>query len=152
MSDNRFFKVQRKKSIFEKFLSLSIGLKISLCVCVLLFLMFWGVFRDTGAIVIGLSLFGLIIYKFFKDSATPGDVYRNPSNNYTEEISALAWFWVLIFGIFYFLFKGVTRHFFLSLFFNVMTLGFAWFIYPFFVKSIIRNHYLRQGWIEEQTY
>ena len=109
--------------------------------------------EDVGLPLLWVSLvFGFATYKVYKDHDKPSDIYKNPNNNYTEEISALAWLWVLIFGCFYFLFKGVIRHFFLSLFLSLMTVGLAWLIYPFFAKDIIRNHYKRQGWVEVENH
>ena len=73
--------------------------------------------------------------------------FRNPSNNYTESVSSVAWLWVLLFGFFYFAIKGVWRHAVASLVLGMLTMGFSWLIYPFFAQSIMRNHYLKMGWI-----
>jgi len=108
--------------------------------------------EDNQATIIGTAMsfgvLGLFFYALHKGFDRSNDIFKNPSNNYTEEISSFAWLWVLIFGGFYFLFKGAIRHFFLYLFFSLLTVGLAWLIYPFFARDIIRNHYRRQGWIE----
>jgi len=74
--------------------------------------------------------------------------FKNPANDYIEEVSIIAWFWVLLFFPFYFVFKGIWGHAGGSAILVMLTGGIAWFIYSFFAKSIIRKHYLRQGWIE----
>jgi len=74
--------------------------------------------------------------------------FKNPVNDYIEEISVIVWFWMLLFGPFYFAFKGIWGHAVGSAVLVVLTAGIAWFIYPFFSKSIIKKHYLRHGWIE----
>ena len=74
--------------------------------------------------------------------------FKNPSNGYIEEISSCAWLWVLLFGCFYFVVKGVWRHALVGFFCALLTYGISWFVYPFFASSIIRKHYLRKGWIE----
>jgi len=74
--------------------------------------------------------------------------FKNPANDYSEEISVIVWFWMLLFGPFYFVFKGIWGHAVGSAVLVVLTGGIAWLIYPFFAKSIIRKHYLRHGWIE----
>ncbi|MBF0261940.1 MAG: hypothetical protein HQL97_08930 [Magnetococcales bacterium] len=74
--------------------------------------------------------------------------FMRPENTYMEEVSSLVWLWVFLFGVFYFVFKGVWRHAFLSLVLAVITAGFSWFVYPFFARTIMRNHYLRMGWVQ----
>ena len=73
--------------------------------------------------------------------------FRNPSNNYSESVSPLAWLWVLLFGFIYFAVKGVWRHAVASLVLGMFTLGFSWLVYPFFAQSIMKKHYLNMGWI-----
>lgn len=74
--------------------------------------------------------------------------FKNPANGYIKEVSSLAWLWTLLFGIIYFAVKGVWTHVFVGLFLAIITAGISWLIYPFFAKSILRNHYLEKGWIE----
>lgn len=74
-------------------------------------------------------------------------VFENPSNGYRKNLSA-CWFWVLLFGVFYFAIKGVWTHVFAGILLGIITVGFSWLIYPFFASGIMRNHYLTKGWIE----
>lgn len=74
--------------------------------------------------------------------------FRNPINNHIEE-SSDEWFPTLLFGGFYFLSKGIWTHFLLYLLLVPLTLGIAWFVYPFYARSIVEQHYLRKGWIKE---
>ena len=64
--------------------------------------------------------------------------FENPSNGYRESVSGLTWLWALLFGVFYFAYKGIWRHVFIGLIIGVLTAGFAWLIYPFFCE---RNSY-----------
>lgn len=73
--------------------------------------------------------------------------FKNPSNGYIEEVS-YTWLWVLLFGCFYFMVKGVWTHVLASFLCAILTSGVSWLIYPFFAPSIIRKHYLRKGWVE----
>lgn len=74
--------------------------------------------------------------------------FKNPSNGYIEEVSSMAWLWVLLFGTIYFAVKGVWTHFLVSLIFALLTLGISWLVYPFFASGIMRKHYLKKGWFE----
>ena len=74
--------------------------------------------------------------------------FKNALNGYIEEISPYAWLWVLLFGCFYFVIKGVWRHALVSFLCALFTGGISWLIYPFFASSIMRKHYLREGWVE----
>jgi hypothetical protein len=78
----------------------------------------------------------------------PSDSFRNPTNNYVENIS-LAWLWCLLFGSFYFAFKGVWMHAILSGFLAIVTSGLSWLLYPIFARRILTKHYLRGGWIQQ---
>jgi len=73
--------------------------------------------------------------------------FRNLTNGYTEE-SRLCWLWCLIFGGFYFAYKGLWTHFFIGIFLAMFTCGLSWLIYPFFASTIVRTGYLRKGWVE----
>jgi hypothetical protein len=74
--------------------------------------------------------------------------FKNPANDYIESVSRLAWLWTLIFGFFYFAYKGVWRHAIIGLLLGFCTFGISWLIYPFFAKGIVANNYRRMGWIE----
>lgn len=74
--------------------------------------------------------------------------FKNPSNDYVEEISDSAWFWVLLFGPFYFAVKGIWVHVFVGALLGLVTSGISWLIYPFFAEIILRKYYLSRGWIE----
>lgn len=74
--------------------------------------------------------------------------FKNPSNDYIEEVSTVAWLWVLLFGVIYFAIKGVWTHVLIGFIFALLTAGISWLIYPFFASSIMRKHYLNKGWIE----
>ena len=75
--------------------------------------------------------------------------YKHPLNGYTEEISSVAWLWVLLFGPIYWAIKGVWSHVVIHAIFGFFTFGFAHLIYPFFASSILRTHYLKKGWKPE---
>lgn len=74
--------------------------------------------------------------------------FNNPANDYIEEVSVIAWFWILLFDPFYFAFKGMWGHAIGSVILAALTAGISWLICPFFAKSIMRKYYLRYGWIE----
>lgn len=73
-------------------------------------------------------------------------------NGYKEETSK-EWLWSLLFGAFYFAYKGIWIHFVIYLILAIATGGvgliFLWFIYPFFASTIVENHYLKNGWKRE---
>jgi hypothetical protein len=73
--------------------------------------------------------------------------FKNPSNGYIEE-SDYIFLWTLLFGIFYFAYKGIWSHVFIGLLLGILTAGFSWLIYPFFSSAILEKHYLKNGWIE----
>lgn len=73
--------------------------------------------------------------------------FKNTQNGYIEETS-LTFLWVLLFGVFYFLYKKIWNHFFISLGLAIITAGVSWLIYPFFGKRIVRQYYLRNGLVE----
>ena len=74
--------------------------------------------------------------------------FNNPANDYIEEVSVIAWFWIILFDPFYFAFKGMWGHAIGSVILAALTAGISWLIYHFFAKSIMRKYYLRYGWIE----
>lgn len=74
--------------------------------------------------------------------------FENPQNGYVEEVSGVTWFWCLLFGGFYFAFKGIWIHFVIGLIAAFFTWGLSWLIYPFFARSIVINHFQKNGWRE----
>jgi hypothetical protein len=73
--------------------------------------------------------------------------FRHPTNGYVETCGA-PWLFALLFGGFYFLAKGIWAHAAISLILTIPTFGWAWLIYPFFARGIVRAHYLSRGWTE----
>ena len=75
--------------------------------------------------------------------------FKNYKNNFTENASSpLSWLWVFLFGPLYWAVKGIWRHAVVNLTLVIITFGTCQFIYPFFTYSIIRKHFLKQGWKE----
>ena len=75
--------------------------------------------------------------------------YTNPVNDYMESFGSVsAFFATLIFGPFYFLYRKVWVHAIISALLADPTDGLSWVIYPFFIKGILRKHYLSKGLIE----
>lgn len=80
-------------------------------------------------------------------------LFENPHNGHVEAVDK-PWVWVLLFGCFYFAYKGVWSHFVISLLLTLIALGIAslvgpplvWFVYSFFARSIMCQHYLHKGW------
>ncbi len=75
-------------------------------------------------------------------------IFRNQQNGYEEEVSSIVFLWVLLFGGIYFAVKGVWAHAVVGLVLAFFTYGISWLRYPFFASSIMRRHYLKQGWVE----
>jgi hypothetical protein len=79
--------------------------------------------------------------------------FKNPQNDYVEE-SWCPWLYALLFCPLYFLFKGIYRHFFLSLIVILVTSWtivvpvLTWIVYAFAAPSIVAESYLRKGWVE----
>jgi hypothetical protein len=73
--------------------------------------------------------------------------FKNPVNGYTQHVTrAGAFFGCLLFGIFYFAYKGVWKHFLISTLAAFCTLGASWFVYPFFAYECVSHSYLEKGW------
>ena len=73
--------------------------------------------------------------------------FRNVSNNHTVTVRH-SFIWCLIFGVLYFAKHDAWAQAVIALLFVVVTGGVAWLIYPFFAKRIVRQSYLRRGWVE----
>ena len=72
--------------------------------------------------------------------------FQNPSNGHIETAS-LPILWTFLFGCFYFAFKGFWMHAAIAFVAALITSGLSWLIYPFFAPMIVRNYYLRNGWL-----
>ena len=76
--------------------------------------------------------------------------FKNLANGYQEFGGTdFSWLWCLLFGVFFFLYKGIWKHVVLSFVLALLTVGMSWFIYPIFARGIVNNHYLSQGWIPD---
>jgi len=75
--------------------------------------------------------------------------FKNPANGYTQSVTKASAFWgCLLFGIFYFAYKGVWRHAAIGLLAALLTAGISWIVYPFFAYNCVRTSYLERGWRE----
>lgn len=75
--------------------------------------------------------------------------FRNPSNGYVEQATtSLSWFWVLILGPFYLLWRRYWGHAFISLIGTLLTYGLSNIVYAIAIYHIAPKHYLREGWTE----
>lgn len=75
--------------------------------------------------------------------------FQNSKNDYILRVaSPFSWLWVLLFGPFYWVYKGVYRHAILGVLLGMVTIGISHFIYPFCTYTILRKHFLERGWIE----
>ena len=73
--------------------------------------------------------------------------FVNPENGFVVR-SPNPWLWTLVFGIFYFMYKGIWTHVAISFIAAVLTAGLSWFIYPFFASGVVKNYFLSKGWKE----
>lgn len=71
--------------------------------------------------------------------------YRNPTNGLTER-PRLTWLWALLFGVFYFAWRGIWRHALIGAALGILTVGISWVLYAFFAPGIVHRDYLRRGW------
>lgn len=75
--------------------------------------------------------------------------FKNPTNGYVEKgTTGWSWLWALLFGPFYFVYKGVWGHALINFFLGPMTLGIVWIVYAFFAAGIVRKNYRQRGWIQ----
>ena len=80
-----------------------------------------------------------------------GDImlFKNPLNDYMEySASSLSWLWLLLLGPLYWVVRGVWPHAVAHLVLIFCTSGVSHFVYPFFTYSILRNFYLKKGWVQ----
>ena len=75
--------------------------------------------------------------------------FKNKTNGYIEIVSSpISWLWVLLFGPIYWVVKGVWRHAVIHFILFLISFGILHLIYPFFTYSILKKHYLKNGWEE----
>lgn len=75
----------------------------------------------------------------------------NPQNGYTIETGIGDFFATLFLGPIWFAIRGVWTHFIASILLALVTFGLSWLVYPFFSASIIKNNYLKKGWIDSDN-
>lgn len=73
--------------------------------------------------------------------------FQNPSNSYIVETNNPG-FWTLFFGCFYFLKHGAWGYALIAFVVAILSYGISWLIFPFFGAKIIKDSYLRRGWVE----
>ncbi|MCE5182358.1 MAG: hypothetical protein LLG15_11200 [Betaproteobacteria bacterium] len=84
--------------------------------------------------------------------------FKNPANGHTEDCSA-PWLWVLFFGALYLLVAGLWAHVIIYLLIGIVSFAsmgppatvimiLVNLIYAMFAGQIVRNSYMRKGWIE----
>jgi len=83
--------------------------------------------------------------------------FIHPVNGHREEVSGLTWLWAFLFGIFYFMYRGVWRHVLIQFVLTAvlfaalgppafMFLFVMWVSYAFMARSIMESSYLRAGY------
>lgn len=84
--------------------------------------------------------------------------FRNPENGYTESRSA-PWLWTLLFGGFYFAAIGLWTPFVLWILIAIalvallhvagmLLMTIVWLVFAVMAPNLVRNSYLRRGWVE----
>ena len=73
--------------------------------------------------------------------------FKNTKNGYIER-SRYPWLWCLLFGPLYLLHKGAVAWTLIYLIAAAATFSLSIYIFPFFAHKIVRNAYLKQGWVE----
>ena len=61
-------------------------------------------------------------------------VFKNPINGYMEASNTM-WLWCLLFGVFYFAYKGIWIHVFIGFLAGLITGGLSWFVYVTLTKT-----------------
>lgn len=74
--------------------------------------------------------------------------FKNPNNGYTEELTDWCYLWSFLFGGIYLMVKGAPMWGVAAILCAFFTYGISFFVFPFFTKTILRQAYLRKGWIE----
>jgi hypothetical protein len=91
------------------------------------------------------------------------EVYVNPADGHREHVYGACLF-TLLFGMFYFLAKGIWRHVVIQLFLIVLMLTILppgaiaaavvamMLFYALIAKKIVVSHYMRRGYVPESSY
>ena len=74
------------------------------------------------------------------------NTFRNPTNGHTERVGP-AWLWALLFGVFYFAWRGLWTHAIIGFALAFLTLGVSWVVYAILAPGIVRKSYLQRGWV-----
>ena len=75
--------------------------------------------------------------------------FEHPSGNgHRESVSHLAVLWALLFGCFFFAWRGVWGHAVLSLLVAIVTFGLGWLVYALLAPAVLLGSYRRRGWFE----
>jgi hypothetical protein len=74
--------------------------------------------------------------------------FAHPVNGHVQRVGP-AWLWALLFGAFYYAYKGMWRHAALLIVLVIPTLGLAWLWYAVKAPALLREHYLERGWIPQ---
>ena len=85
-------------------------------------------------------------------------VFENPQNGYCEAVPTLAWLWMLLFGFFYMILRGLWAHAIIIaaltlLAIQIPILGvpavvLAWIVSATTADEALCTNYLRRGWLE----
>ncbi len=78
--------------------------------------------------------------------------FVNPMNGYTEEVTGMSGVWAFVFGVFYFMYKGVWRHVLIQMLAGLVLVSLfgaaatvllipLWLGYAVFAKSIVEASY-----------
>lgn len=86
-------------------------------------------------------------------------IFKNPSNGYHERVGGFSILLALLFGVFYFMAKGVWMHVAIQLVISalllvslgppgIMLVLIMWVVYALVLPGVLAKKYLRDGWIE----
>lgn len=75
--------------------------------------------------------------------------FKHPTSGEAIQMtSGFSWLWLLLFGFFYFGYKGMWGQAFIAFGLALVTVGISWWVYPFFTYRIVKRHYRLNGWLE----
>jgi hypothetical protein len=84
-----------------------------------------------------------------KEPARNSVTFRHPTTGETFTVNKQSTFWLaLVFGIFYFAYKGAWLHAGVGAVLGFLTYGISWIAYAFFAYRIIVDTYRNNGWVE----